>query len=94
MCSGSREDQLGRCSRYRPDIYALLGWGIPTYEKPASVLAEYRRLDRAERDLFRKALGNFVDDLDAWERGGMVGRPRFRAELRVKDVQMRKACGR
>lgn len=63
---------------------------MPTFEKPPSVLAEYRRLDPAERTAFTKALRAFIQDLRRWERAGMAGKPRFRAELRVKDVEMRK----
>ena len=53
-------------------------------------MSEYRRLRPEEQDSFKAALQSFIDDLERWERAGMVGRPHFRAELRVKDVQGRR----
>lgn len=63
---------------------------MPTYERLPEALAGYRRLGPGEREVFREALGTFMNDLLRWEQVGMIGRPRFSAELRVKDIQMRK----
>jgi hypothetical protein len=63
---------------------------MPTYERLPVARAGYRRLGPSDRATFREALGAFIEDLERWEHEGMVGRPQFRAELRVKDVQMRK----
>jgi hypothetical protein len=63
---------------------------MPTYEKPPSFLADYSHLDYLERAAFKDALQAFIEDLRAWERDGMVGRPQFRTSLRVKDIKVRK----
>jgi len=68
----------------------LLTYSVPTYESRSNAIAEYRRLNAEEQASFRDALGAFIEDLKRWELTGMVGKPRFRAELRVKDVQGRR----
>jgi hypothetical protein len=52
---------------------------LPTYGKTNQFKLDYSRLSEAERSLFKRAVGKFVEDL---KRGGD-----FRRSLRVKSMQ-------
>jgi hypothetical protein len=63
---------------------------VPTYEVTDEALHGYLRLDPHRRLAFRVAQDEFIEDIKTWEAGGLIGHPRFRESLRVKNVKLMK----
>ena len=64
---------------------------MPTHEETERFRRDLEQLTSKERELFGKAVGGFIADLQAWEDAGCVGRPQFRGELRVRSLRGRSA---
>jgi hypothetical protein len=60
---------------------------VPTYAVDDRFWGDWERLDDEDRPPFWAALGQFIECLVAWERGGFQGLPRFPHHLGVKPMK-------